>query len=363
MAAATPLPTIRQLAALAGVSRTTVSLALRNHPSLPEKTRARIRRIASEQGYRQDPLVSSLMAQLRTARTRRPVERIAYLTTWDTRDGWRKSANENNYFLGACARAEKLGYLIEHIWAREPGLTTARLGRILYTRAMRGIILAPFARPRSHIRMSWEHFSAATISHTLMRPVMHRVSNGHYGSMLLALHHLHRRGYRRIGFATRREQSERVAGGWLSALLIHQHGIPARDRVPPLLSPVPTDSGMDADAFARWYRAHSPDVVVSNLAEPLHLLRGMGLRVPDDVGYASLDLVNRDDPWSGIDQQATEVGAASVDLVVTQLQQNEFGLPRSPKTVYLDGIWRDGDTLLRRRPASPSSSRSHHHPA
>jgi len=330
-----PIPTIRQLAVLTGVSRTTVSLALRNHPSLPADTRARIQKIAAAHGYKQDPLVSSLMAQLRTSRAQRAVERIAYFTTWDTRDGWRRPGNENNYFLGACERAAKLGYELEHIWAREPGVTTARLSKILYTRAIRGIILA-----------------SAAISHTLVRPLVHRASHAHYNGMFLALRHLRHHGYRRIGFATRLEQSERVGSSWLAALLVYQQSIPEAQRIPPLLSPVPTNAGMDSAAFKKWYRAHLPDVVISNLSDPLRLLQGMGLHVPEDVGYASLDLTTKDDPWSGIDQQAMEVGAAAVDQVVTQLQNNEFGLPKYPKTVYMDGLWRDGNTLLSHRIAT-----------
>jgi len=347
-----PVPTIRQLAALAGVSRTTVSLALRNHPSLPADTRARIQKIAAVHGYKQDPVVSTLMAQLRVSRARRAVERIAYFTTWDTRDGWRQPGNENNFFLGASERAANLGYELEHIWAREPGLTTARLSKILHTRSIRGIILAPFANPRSHITMEWKYFATAAISHTLVRPLVHRASHGHYNGMFLALRHLRHHGYRRVGFATRLEQSERVGSSWLAALLVYQQGVPEAQRVPPLLSPVPTNAGMDAAAFEKWYRAHRPDVVISNLDNPLHLLQTMGLRVPEDVGYASLDLTMKDQPWSGIDQQAMEVGAVAVDLLVMQLQNNELGLPKSPKTVYLDGLWREGNTLLPHRIAA-----------
>ena len=47
-------PTVRQLAELAGVSRTTISLALRNHPSISLKTRERIQQLADEHGYTSD---------------------------------------------------------------------------------------------------------------------------------------------------------------------------------------------------------------------------------------------------------------------------------------------------------------------
>jgi LacI family transcriptional regulator len=349
-----PVPTLRDLALLANVSRTTVSLSLRNHPSIPAHTRIRIHKLAAAHGYRQDPVVSTLMTQLRTSRAKRTIERIAYFTAWDTRDGWRQGPNERNFFLGASARATKLGYEIDHIWAREPGINAARLSKILYTRSIRGLIIGPFINPRSHIRMDWAHFSTAAISHTLVRPLVHRTSHGHYAGMFLALRNVRHHGYRRIGFATRLEQSERVDNAWLAALLVQQQSLPLAQRVPPLLSPGPPTSDIDPVLFAKWYHTHKPDVVVSNLTSPLDMLKSMGLSVPKDVGYASLDLVNPDSSWSGVDQQPTEVGAAAVDQVVTQLQNNEIGLPKYPRTVYLEGVWREGSTLLAHRIAAAS---------
>jgi len=42
----------------------------------------------------------------------------------------------------------------------------------------------------------------------------------------------------------------------------------------------------------------------------------------------------------GIDQQAGVLGAAAVDLLVTQYQQNERGIPEAPKIVMTEGVWR-----------------------
>jgi len=43
-------PSLRDIAGAAGVSAATVSLALRNHASIPETTRERIRAVAAEMG-------------------------------------------------------------------------------------------------------------------------------------------------------------------------------------------------------------------------------------------------------------------------------------------------------------------------
>ena len=52
--------TLADIAAKAKVHVTTVSLALRDHPSIPPTTRARIRAVAKQFGYQRDPLLDAL---------------------------------------------------------------------------------------------------------------------------------------------------------------------------------------------------------------------------------------------------------------------------------------------------------------
>jgi LacI family transcriptional regulator len=332
--------TLRQLAKLAGVSRTTVSLALRNHPRLAETTRRRIQDLAAKNGYTPDPLTSTLMNHLRTARKSRSVEKLAYLTWWNSPDEWRKSPNDRNWFEGARTRAEALGYEIEHIWAREPGMTAARLSKILYTRAIRGVIVAPLLRPRGHLSLDWQHLATAAISFTVVKPYLHRTAHSHHNGIIIALRRLKQLGYRRVGLANLSDQIERVNHGWLAGYLVYTHGVPRRDQIPPLLQ-----KGWNEKKFAEWLDRYKPDAVVSNTQDPLHSLKKLGYRVPRDIAYACLDRLKEDDTWAGIDQLPQLVAASAVDLVAAQLQRNEFGLPANPKTVYIDGVWRDGETV------------------
>jgi LacI family transcriptional regulator/LacI family fructose operon transcriptional repressor len=43
-------------------------------------------------------------------------------------------------------------------------------------------------------------------------------------------------------------------------------------------------------------------------------------------------------------REASAVAAAAVDLVVSQIQRRERGLPDQPKTVLIEGTWVDGVT-------------------
>src|SRR5688500_7570900 len=58
-------PTLRAIAAQAGVTHATVSMAHRNHPRISLKTRQRVQRLARRLGYCPDPEVAKLMHHLR----------------------------------------------------------------------------------------------------------------------------------------------------------------------------------------------------------------------------------------------------------------------------------------------------------
>ena len=61
--------TLQDVADRAGVHRSTVALALRDHPRIPEATRVRIKAVADQLGYRVNPFVAALMQSRRVGRT------------------------------------------------------------------------------------------------------------------------------------------------------------------------------------------------------------------------------------------------------------------------------------------------------
>jgi LacI family transcriptional regulator len=138
--------TLADIAAKAGVHVTTVSLAIRNHPRLPEATRTRIQNLAKEMGYTPDPLLKALIAYRGQVMARRNPPTLAYVTNWNTRWGWKKVTAHPQFHAGAEATARALGYNLEHFWMREPDLTQERLSSILYSRGITGLIIA------SHVR-------------------------------------------------------------------------------------------------------------------------------------------------------------------------------------------------------------------
>jgi len=338
--------TIRQLAAQAGVSRTTVSLALRNHPSIPARTRQKILKFAEKMGYRPDPVVSSLMSHLRVQRSKRTAEKIAYLTFWREAEKWKSNVNEFGYFTGACNRARQLGYEIDHVWAKEPGINSSRLSSILYSRGVRGVILAPLPIHLGHVSLEWSKFAAVALGLTVLKPNMHRVSHAYHEGMMLALRMLKHHGYQRFGFVNLAVYNRRAKYGWLSGFLtyLYQFHPDMSAHVPPLLM----EEWSQAE-FAKWLQRYKPDVLISNTQEALDGSRQRGLKVPDDIGYACLHRLQPTDPWAGVHRFPERIGAAAVDVLVGLLQNNELGLPAFPKTVLIEGEWQHGPTVRHQR--------------
>ena len=101
--------TQKEIARKAGVDASTVSLALAGHPRIPESTRAHIRQVAAELGYRPDPALSSIAAARWQGRRDAKGTALAFLA-----DDLKTAEIELKLYLeGVRQQAGLLGYGIE----------------------------------------------------------------------------------------------------------------------------------------------------------------------------------------------------------------------------------------------------------
>jgi hypothetical protein len=73
---------------------------------------------------------------------------------------------------------------------------------------------------------------------------------------------------------------------------------------------------------------------------------GAGIQVPEEIGFAALTHNKETSDMAGIDQRQEMVGAAAMDLVIGHIYRNEYGMPGAMKTVFIDGVWKNGNTVL-----------------
>ncbi|SDT88650.1 LacI family transcriptional regulator, repressor for deo operon, udp, cdd, tsx, nupC, and nupG [Verrucomicrobium sp. GAS474] len=330
----------RDIAQRAGVHITTVSLALRDSPRLPEATRQRIRSIAEEMGYRPDPMLSALTIYRERIKRVRHQGTLAWIgPVFRKGQPW---SGFKEYRKGGEERCAELGYQMEEFRLSE--LSSGRLSKILKARNIQGLIIPPQSFSRAHINFDWENFSAVCFGYTLSRPRLHLVSNAQYRSARIAVRALRAHGYRRIAFVTTRVNDERTDQNFSSGFLSEQRRFRPEDQVPMLI----LDDGPRVDElpqFKKWYQRYKPEVVIYHyppVADYFALL-GVG---PETCGWASLSLASTDGSLAGVCQNDLLIGRAAVDFLIGMIHRNERGIPETRSQLLIDGTWIDGATVL-----------------
>ena len=335
---------MKRIAELAGVSIATVSLGLRNHPRISAETSERIQKIAAEIGYKPNPMVSTLMAQLRASHPPEYAATLALINSFPQRDFRLLSPTASRFFDGCRVRAEKLGYRLEEFWMHEPGMTPKRLSSVLLARGIAGVLIGPLPKGRGQLRLDWPNFASAALGYSVVRPNLHRAVHDQFSGMKSMMSHICRLRYRRIGLAMPEEFDERTNHNYLAGLLVGNHYNAGKLTVGSYIQP-----NWNKRSFAEWFHAFHPDILVCSNEHPFKWLQELGVRVPDDVGFALLDWSPRHAFFAGIDQNTESIGEAAVDLVVGQLHRNERGIPAEAKLVLTAGHWVNGSSVKQQK--------------
>ena len=346
-----PRTTLKEIARHTGLSVAAVSMALRDHVSLPAATIARVKRAAKKLDYIPNPAGSALAAHRHHSHVRRDFSVIALVSNWPSREEWARREGARQLLAGATARARAHGYDLQHLWAREDGMTPDRFSRVLTARGIRGVILAPLEDPASRFDLAWEEFSVVTIERPFRYAHFHHLVPNYYADLRLAWDRLRERGYRRIGLALDAGLAERVAHQWEAAHAFEQARFaPPGTVIPPLI----VDGTAAQTAIRNWLRRHRPEAVISRCNEVLATAAALKLRVPRDLGYASLNVVDDAPGVSGILQHRDVMGATAVDMLHSLLHRNHRGPHEIAQGTQIDGSWHEGRTVVQlpRRAAS-----------
>ncbi len=337
---------MQDIAEKAGVSVMTVSRVLRNHPGHKEETRKKVLSVSKELGYSKHPLVSALMTELRNRRSSIFAAVIAYI---HCHPAHRKPQSSWVAIMNSIRKqAAQQGYELEEFSLFEPGMTPKRLVDILKARGIRGCILEPFIVIGTELTMDLSHFASVAIGHSLSRPNLHRVEKDEYVSTLNVISKLQGLGYKRIGLALHsiNESNHQFKRG--AALATAQNIISPENRIPPLLFYKLKSLRKE---LKPWLEEHNPDVVIAHSIQVLEAMQSYGYRIPDDIGYAQLDLLPGESGIAGIDPNWEQLGEIAANQVIDQMNRNEFGIPENPIESMINGKWIEGDTIRKQEPS------------
>lgn len=331
---------MRDIAAAAGVSVATVSLALAGRPKVSEETRKRVVGIAQKMGYRKNPYVTALMEsrRRRTAPTQQPV--IAFLTTHETPMGWQE-APQIDFFAPAQSEAARLGYRLDHFWATDPEMSSERLCKILYNRGINGILLNPPPRRGMRLEIDWSLFSALALGAGFQYPVIHRVASDNFYIARESVKRCAEAGCKRVGLQCRQESDDRLQNRWLGAYLAECKRLELAMDIPPFMN-----NTFTAREIAAWAKAHKLDALMGTLrVEWMEPLRKAGLKIPEQVRYIGMTLLKEDPTVSGFIEMVEITSRKAVQHLIGMMHRNETGLPDTPCESFLLGRWNSGQTF------------------
>lgn len=339
---------LKDIAKAVGLSHGAVSLALRNNEKIPEATRLRVQSVARQMSYHPNPMAAGLAHFKRTS-TVKPVQAaLAWLNLWPEPHGLRKYRHFDLYWDGASKAAAKFGYHLEEFRAADK-ITPKRLQQILLTRDIHGILLPPIRLSLDWTDFDWELFSGVTLSRWTpgIRP-LHLVTSAQSTNAAFALVKVQELGYERIGYVGLIGDGWTYSGGFLQAQVGH---IPEKLRVPPLFFSSQSSAARSDEKyglFASWFKKWKPDAIITEQIAVAELLKRAGLRVPDDVGVAALNVL--DMPFdAGIDQNAEEIGRVASLMLISLINDNDRGIPSIQREILIKGNWIDGSSLPRHK--------------
>jgi len=333
-------PNIQAIADMVGVSKATVSRALRNLPGHTPETRERIIAAAKALGYSSHPIMSAVMSSVRFKRTSlaSPVIAEIHCQPWH----YDREGNPASLRKSIHDQAAKLGYRVDEFHWYEPGMTPNRIMGIIRARGIRAVIFEHFMEQEVDLTgLDLSGFATLAIGGAVLRPKLHRVMVNHYGNLIKAVRILQARGYRRFGVIIPNifEQSSDFRRS--AALHSQDLNIPQPDIIPMFHR----ERDNDLDELANWLKRYKPDCVLGVGKEIPSQLNQLGYSFPKDIGYVHLGWHSSYVNIAGMNPKWNGAGRVAVNLVADQLTRNDHGVPDDPLWILIEGEWVEGASV------------------
>jgi LacI family transcriptional regulator len=340
-------PSMAQVAALAAVSKNTVSLALRGSPRIPEVTRLQVEAAARKLGYRRNAAVGCLMAELRRSGSTRFEATLALLNANEDAAAFQAHPTVPVYVAGAKRRAAELGYATDEFWLHDPSMSGTRLAAILRARGIRGVLVIGLLRSNElppEMQPIWNEFPAVVTGVRVRSPELSFAGADQYSLALKAYEKAWALGYRRPALVLDPVIDALIDGRFTAGYLMGERRFrPSAKSIEPFVQII--EARKDVRHFKHWLEASKPDVLFVLYHEVERWLEACGLRVPNDIGLIQYEWRAQRSHWAGMDQRNDLVGEAAVDLLVSMIHSGQQGVPERAIATLVTSQWVQGTTV------------------
>jgi DNA-binding LacI/PurR family transcriptional regulator len=319
-------PTVRDVAAVAGVSLTTVSHALNGKGRVDARTRARVLDAAKRIGYRANPTARSL----RSGRT----GILALVLPMIGTDTHRNEALGLDFYIRLAGAAAAAAAARDHALLLPPPLRQVTDLQDLPVDG--GIVVDPAANDPSLALFEALGLPVVTVERDPARPGADWfVASDNAANTRIVLDHLEANGARRIAL-----MAPQTTAAWVSETRETYAAWTAEHDREPIVVSVPHERLEGSAYFSTaelLERPDRPDAVYA-VSEPyatgaMRAARERGLRVPDDLllvaGVDSHEASSGDPPITALDLHPDEQAAIAVELLVARVGDRHPDVPRT----------------------------------
>lgn len=326
---------MRDIAEVAQVDPSTVSLALRNDPRITPATIDKVKKVAQKLGYRRDPILSSLAAN----RWHSPRGYTGNQIVWLTPDRDGQEIRLQTHALQK--RSQELGYSLSR-YRLEEGVNIQRLTRLLYNRNVRGLIVSPPYQKDFFDSFDWEPYCSVAMgmAHGTYYPPTHLVMNNITLKSLQALEKVKQLSIKRIG----------IVLGWTAGNIfdVMRNGPFAHEQISPTsthkLSVITLDK-KNKGALRDWLKKFKPEVIIGSNDYILAELQKAGTKIPKYIPFCSLSKDRPDNDIAGLYLDKNLLAEKAVELLDSLIHQHQYGLPKNKLVTMVETEWMDGKTL------------------
>jgi DNA-binding LacI/PurR family transcriptional regulator len=346
---------LRDVAAKTELSRSTVSMALRNHPDISQRTRERVCAVAREMGYSPNPFISRVSKRRGSPERAgpRPLVEIAYVSSGRYYVKAETMMAEAEQRVGEeQSFAASMGYkLVVHHLAKSDEAPES-MGARLYNRGCDAVIVGPLRRKDFANRFPWQHFTCVCMGGFGSCDILpvHTIMDDPFRKIERAWSELRARGYRRPGLALLWEPADTperslMQGAWLRCL--------ETDPNRPVRIPwLEIKAFGETPRFQTWLRRSKPDVVVAYNTAIRGMLADHGIPWPEGVGLVTMHASDSAYRAQGGVCGFTDTWHVQLQTAITLIDQEirlfRRGLPEHRQVVHIDSPWHEGDSLPRK---------------
>lgn len=331
------------IAAAVGVSKATVSLALRNSPEVSAAMKEKIHKVADEMGYQLNPALGQLLSQIRNRDNYRAT--LGLVNAHENSSSLKSHPTIPEYVSGIRSRADAMGYSLDYFWLNDPEIKARRLKSIMVARGIKGVLVVGLMDNclfPDKLKPLAEILPLVVTGVRTRNPTLPYVSVDHYALALQAVENALKLGYKRPGIVLDEKIDALVEGRFSAGYLYGQYRLPVESRLTPFYQK--GDEEEDFPSFKQWLEEQKPDVVFTLFNDVSHWLAKLDFKLPQDLGLIQLEWRRSAPNWAGMHQHNDYTGEAAVDTLIGMIHRGETGMDADPRAILIPPSWQEGET-------------------